>query len=484
MKLIDKLLIGGEWVDGSEHLVVMDPYRGEVLGRVAQAGPAAIERAIHAAEQAAPRMRELPTHQRSAILSKTATLIAEQRGEAAEIIVREAGKPWKQAVAEVERAVQTFQTAAEEAKRIRGETFAADAAPAGEGKRAFFMRQPIGVIGAITPFNFPLNLVAHKLAPALAAGNAVVLKPASATPFSALNLGAILIEASLPAGALNVLVGPGSVVGGALLSDRRIGMITFTGSAEVGQEIKSRSGLKKVTLELGSNSGVIIAEDADWELVLNKCAIAGFAYAGQSCIHTQRIYVHKNIQEAFTKEYIKRVRQLKVGDPLDKTCDVGPMIDEAAARRAEAWIKEAIDQGARLLLGGRRKDNLLEPTVLDHVTAQMKVVCEEVFAPIVVIDSFDNFEEAIGKFNQGSRQGRYSYGLSAGVFTRDLQKAWQALERLEVGNVHINETATFRVDHMPYGGVRDSGIGREGPRFAIEEMTEIKMVSFSFPKGV
>jgi acyl-CoA reductase-like NAD-dependent aldehyde dehydrogenase len=382
-------------------------------------------------------------------------------------------------VGEVARAAETFKFAAIEAERLHGETIPMDAARGSEHRKGLFIRQPLGVIVAIPPFNFPLNLVAHKVAPALAAGNTVVLKPASATPLTSLKLGELLMEAGLPPGVLNILVGPGSTVGDRLIKEKRVRMVTFTGSPPVGERIKRESGIKKLTLELGSNSGVIIAEDADLEQAIEKCLVGGFAYSGQVCIHTQRIYVHDPIREKFTTEFVSRVQRLKEGDPLDPATEIGPMIDEAAAIKAETWIKEAVEDGAKLLCGGKRDVNFLQPTVLTDVKPEMKVVCEETFAPIVVIDGFTDFEEAIAKFNEGSRLGSYDYGLAAGVFTRDIKKAWEAIEGLEVGNVFINDSATFRVDQMPYGGVKESGLGREGPRFAIEEMTEIKMVSFS-----
>lgn len=477
--MVTELLIGGEWVETAERLEVRSPYNHELLAEVSQAGERELERALAAAYEAFTSYRKSPAHQRAALLRRAAALLEERKVEFARIISLEAAKPWRYALAEAERAVETLSFAAGEAERLHGETVPLDAARGSERRRGLFIRQPVGIIAAISPFNFPLNLVVHKVGPALAAGNTVVLKPASATPLTALKLGELLMEAGLPPGVLNILVGPGQTVGVQLMKDRRVRMITFTGSAPVGERIKRESGIKKITLELGSNSGAIIAEDADLEMALEKCLVGGFAYSGQVCIHTQRIYVHESLKERFTKEFVSRAARLRCGDPLDPATELGPMIDEPSAARAEAWIKEAIASGAKLLCGGKREGNFLEPTVLTDVKPEMKVVCEETFAPIVTVESFVDLDEAIAKFNEGSRLGSYDYGLACGAFTEDLRKAWEAIEGLEVGNVFINDSATFRADQMPYGGVKESGLGREGPRFAIEEMTEIKMVSFS-----
>ncbi len=474
-----RLLIGGEWVETEERLEVRNPYSHELLAEVPQAGEAEVERALASAQEAFTSFRKSPAHQRAGLLRRAAALLAERKEEFARTIALEAAKPWRYALAEAERAVETLSFAAGEAERLHGETIALDAARGSERRRGLFIRQPVGVILAISPFNFPLNLVAHKVGPALAAGNTVVLKPASATPLTALKLGELLLEAGLPPGVLNILIGPGQTVGERLLKDKRVRMITFTGSAPVGEQIKRESGIKKLVLELGSNSGAIIAADADLEMALEKCLFGGFAYSGQVCIHTQRIYIHESLKERFTEEFVSRAARLRRGDPLDPATELGPMIDEASAIRAELWIKEAVEGGALLRCGGKREGNFLEPTVLTAVKPEMRVVCEETFAPIVTIEGFANFEEALAKFNEGSRLGRYDYGLACGVFTNDLGRAWQAIEELEVGNVFINDSATFRADQMPYGGVKESGLGREGPHFAIEEMTEIKMVSFS-----
>ncbi len=479
MYLPRRLLIDGKRIESGEKMEVRNPYNQEHLAEVSQAGEAEVGQALAAAERAFKDYRKTSAHQRAALLRRVSSMIEEQKEEFAKTIALEAGKPWRYALGEAGRAVETFKFAAGEAERLHGETIPMDAARGSEKRKGFFIRQPLGVIAAISPFNFPLNLVAHKVAPAIAAGNTVVLKPASATPLTALRLGELLLEAGLPPGVLNIIIGPGSTVGNRLIKDRRVRMITFTGSPPVGERIKRESGIKRVTLELGSNSGAIIAADANLDQALGKCLVGGFAYSGQVCIHTQRIYIHNSIRDEFSEKFVARVEKLKRGDPLDPATEIGPLIDKAAAIKGETWIKEAIEEGAKLLCGGKRKGNYLEPAVLTNVRPEMKVVCEESFAPIVTIDGFNEFAEAIEKFNEGSRLGSYEYGLAAGVFTYDIGKAWKAIEDLEVGNVYINDSATFRVDQMPYGGVKESGLGREGPRFAIEEMTEIKMVSFS-----
>jgi acyl-CoA reductase-like NAD-dependent aldehyde dehydrogenase len=387
----------------------------------------------------------------------------------------EAGKALKYARVEVDRAVSTFTIAAEEAKRIHGETVPLDAVPAGEGYFGFYVRKPVGVVAAITPFNFPLNLVAHKVAPAIAAGNAVVLKPASATPLTSVKLCQILEACGLPAGAINLVVGPGGTVGDWLITDPRVGKVTFTGSTDVGQYIVSRAGIKKVTLELGNTSPVIVAPDADLDFVAKRCAVGAYYNSGQVCLSVQRIYSDRKIFEPFLERFTKATEEMVVGDPLDERVDVGPMIDVREAERIEGWVKEAAEGGAEVVTGGRREGPVYWPTVLIKVRPEMKVVAKEAFAPVASVIEVDSFEEALEQANATT------YGLQAAVFTRDLDRVFQAIRRLNFGGVIINDAPTFRADHMPYGGVRQSGIGREGVRYAIEEMTNIQMVAIRLP---
>jgi acyl-CoA reductase-like NAD-dependent aldehyde dehydrogenase len=354
-----------------------------------------------------------------------------------------------------------------------------DAARGSEHRRGFFIRVPLGVVCAITPFNFPLNLVVHKVAPALAAGNSVVLKPATKTPLTALKLAETLLEAGLPPKALNVAVGAGSTVGSALVRDERIQMVTFTGSARVGEAIRRDSGLKRVALELGSNSGAIVDETANLDAALARCLAGAFAYSGQVCIHTQRLYLHQSIAETFTARLVAGAEKLVCGDPADAATDVGPMIDRPSLQRGLALVEEARAAGAEVLCGGTADRTIMFPTVISNARPEMPVVCEEAFAPVVTIETFRTFDEAVAMFNAGSSLGTYEYGLACGVFTRDVARAFRAAEELSVGNVYVNDSATFRADHQPYGGVRDSGTGREGPRFAVEEMTDIRFVSFN-----
>jgi len=393
--------------------------------------------------------------------------------ELATTICREAGKAWKYSAGEVDRAVETFQFAAEEAKRIHGETVPLDASTGGENRVGFWLRTPVGVVAAISPFNFPLNLVAHKVAPALAAGCSLVLKPATTTPLTAVLLGRLLVEAGVPAGAFNLVFGGGSSVGEWLVGDPRVAKITFTGSPPVGERITSRAGLKKVTLELGNNSGTIVEEDADIDKAVPRCVASSFANSGQVCISLQRLYLHEKIADEFTRKFVEATRQLVVGNPIERDCDVGPMIDEGEAQRAEAWIREAVEQGAKLLAGGQREGSVLKPTILTGVKPEMKVICQEVFAPVVSLVTYRDFEQALQMMADSE------YGLQAGIYTRDIGKAFQAIQRIDVGGLMVNDTSIFRVDQMPYGGNRKSGIGREGLRFAIEEMTNIRMVCFN-----
>lgn len=466
-----QLFIDGQWVTGGAPLEVTNKYTGAVIGVLPTARREDVDAALAAAARAAPVMAELPAHRRSAILARAAALLAERRDDLARTIAAEAGKALKFARLEVDRAVGTFTFAAEEAKRLHGETIPLDASPAGEGYFGFWLRRPVGVIAAISPFNFPLNLVAHKVAPALAAGNTVVLKPASTTPLIAVKLCAILAEAGLPAGALNLVVGSGGTVGEWLVTDPRVAKVTFTGSPPVGEHILRVAGIKKVTLELGNTSPVIVAPDADLDLVARRAALGAFYNSGQVCISVQRIYSQQNVYAPFTDKFVQASEAMVVGDPLDERVDVGPMIDLREAERVEGWVHEAQAGGARVLTGGRREGAVYWPTVLADVQPEMKVVADEVFAPVASVLPYADFEEALTQANATE------FGLQVGVFTRDIDRVLRAVQRLNFGGVIINDTPNFRADHMPYGGNRRSGLGREGVRFAMEDMTNIQLVA-------
>jgi acyl-CoA reductase-like NAD-dependent aldehyde dehydrogenase len=461
------LLIGGEWVETGEWIDIRSPYSGSVVGRVAKGGAAEARRALDAAEDALSE--PLPAHKRAEILVKVAGLIGRRHEEVARTISEEAGKPIKTARVEASRAMSTYTFAAVEARKLAGEMIPMDAAQAGEGKLGFTVRKPIGIVGAISPFNFPCNLVAHKLAPALAAGCPVVLKPASATPLSALLLAELELEAGLPAGWLNVLVGPASEIGDVLVEDERVKLITFTGSGEVGWKLAERAPRKRVKLELGNSTPVIVAADSDVETAAAKLAANAFAFAGQSCISVQRIYVQRAVYDAFVRTFVPKVEALKVGDPADEGTDVGPVIDDGARSRIREWIEEAKRDGATELTGGE-DGGLIKPTVLAEVADSEKVSCEEVFGPLVVVNPFDSIDEAIERAN-GTR-----YGLQAGIFTASLDTALRAADGLEFGGVTVNEAPTFRSDQMPYGGVKASGNTKEGPAYAVREMTEERLV--------
>jgi acyl-CoA reductase-like NAD-dependent aldehyde dehydrogenase len=461
------LLIGGEWVETGDWVEVRSPYSGELVGRVAKGGADETRRAIDSAERALSE--PLPAHRRAEILVKVAGLIGRRHEEVARTISDEAGKPIKTARVEASRAMSTYTFAAVEARKLAGGMIPMDAAQAGEGKLGFTVRKPIGIVGAISPFNFPCNLVAHKLAPALAAGCPVVLKPASQTPLSALLLAELELEAGLPAGWLNVLVGPAAQIGDVLVGDERIRLITFTGSGEVGWKLQERAPRKRVKLELGNSTPVIVAGDADVVAAAAKLAANAFAFAGQSCISVQRIYVERTLYDAFLQAFLPKVEALKVGDPADDETDVGPVIDDDARTRIREWIEAAKRDGARQLAGGDAGE-LIMPTVLSEVADSEKVSCEEVFGPVVIVNPVDSIEEALERAN-GTR-----FGLQAGIFTTSLETALQAADRLEFGGVTVNEAPTFRSDQMPYGGVKASGNTKEGPAYAVREMTEERLV--------
>ena len=463
-----KAFVAGEWIETGDWLEVRSPYSGELVGRVAKAGANETKRAIDAAEQA---MREpLPAHKRAEILVRVVAGIARRHDEIARQISDEAGKPLKAARVETSRAMSTYTFAAVEARKLAGEMVPMDAAQAGEGKLAFTLRQPIGIVGAISPFNFPLNLVAHKLAPALAAGCAVVLKPASQTPLSALLLAELEEEAGLPPGWLSVVAGPSAEIGDVLVEDERVRAITFTGSGGVGWKLAERAPKKKVNLELGNATPVIVAADADLDAAATAMAANAFAFAGQSCISVQRIYVERPAYDGFLERFLPKVEALVVGDPADEETDVGPLIDQDARERILEWIEEARSGGAEILAGGEERDGLIGPTVIAQASPELKVSCEEVFGPVVTVNPVDSLDEAIELAN-GTR-----YGLQAGIFTSAIQTALRAGRELEFGGVIVNEAPTFRSDQMPYGGVKDSGNTREGPHYAVHELTEERLV--------
>ncbi|GIV18133.1 MAG: aldehyde dehydrogenase [Armatimonadota bacterium] len=463
----------GLWLDGRWHetdrwIEVHSPYDGSLVGMVSAGDAQVVDQAVEAAQRAMEH--PLPPYQRAEILTRAAHLIEQRREHFARTIALEAGKPIKTARIEVARAVSTLTFASIEARTLAGDIVPMSGAAAGAGKFAFTVREPIGVVGAITPFNFPLNLVCHKVAPAIAAGCAVVLKPASATPITALNLAEVFMEADLPRGWLNVIPGSGGEVGNALVEHPDIPLISFTGSAEVGWDIRARAPHKKVLLELGNSSPLIVFEDADMEAAAQAVATHGFSHAGQSCISVQRVLVHEPVAETFERMVTDKVAQLVVGDPLDEKTHVGPLITTADRDRVKAWIDEAVSAGARLLTGGKIEGTLLQPTVLADVTPEMKVFCKEVFGPVVGITRFRTLDEAVELANATE------YGLQAGVFTASIHTAFEMAKRLHFGGVLINEAPTYRTDQMPYGGVKASGNTREGPHYAVREMTVEKLV--------
>jgi glyceraldehyde-3-phosphate dehydrogenase (NADP+) len=462
-------LVHGQWKSSDLTAPVVDPFTGKLVAHVAQATQAEVDEAITSTHDATATMGQLPAHARYNVLQQVAALLYRRREEFAQTISTEAGKPITDAKREVSRAIQTFTVAAEEARRIPGEVIPLDWTPGFDTHLGVLRRFPIGPVLGITPFNFPLNLVAHKVAPALASGNPILIKPAPQTPLTALLLGEIAMEAGVPPGGLNV-VPCDNLLAERMVVDPRFKLLSFTGSAAVGWMLKAKCGKKKVTLELGGNAGVVVESDADIEHVAQRCAAGGFGYAGQTCISVQRIFVQHSIADVFTTKLLMHVARLKMGDPADESTSIGPLIDHAAAQRVESWIGEAVADGARVLLGGKRMGSLVEATVLSNVKSTMKVSCNEVFGPVVTITPYRQFSEAIALLNQSD------YGLQAGIFTQDINKIFYAFRHAEVGAVLANEIPTFRADHMPYGGVKDSGLGREGVRAAIEDMTEPRLL--------
>ena len=462
-------ILGGSRATAGERVEVRAPYDQSLVGVTWNVTAQEMERAIAETVRAAAVMRELPTYRRTQILRGIAAGIEARKSELSRVLALEAGKPVKAARLEIERAVFTFTVAAEEAARISGEVLPLDLLESGAGRFAITRRFPIGGIAAITPFNFPVNLVAHKAGPAIAAGCSLLLKPAPQTPFTALLLNQIALDAGLPEGAWNTMPCSNEVAA-QMVTDDRLKMLSFTGSAAVGWQLKQRAGKKRVTLELGGNAGVIIHKDADLDYAAERCVVGGFSYAGQSCISVQRIFVHRDVEHAFLEKLVPRVRALKCGDPLDEATDVGPLIRSADADRVVAWLGEAVAAGAKLACGGGRSGSVVEPAVLTGTNPAMKVNCLEIFGPVVTVLPYDDFDVALASVNDSP------FGLQAGIFTRDANDIFRAFNKLEVGGVIVGDVPTFRMDHMPYGGTKDSGLGREGLRYAIEEMTEPRLL--------
>lgn len=468
-----KMLIGGKWVEKDEVIEVLDPQDDSGIDTVPRGKPEDVKLAFDIAEKGAEIMRKLATYDRYEILLKTAQLLSDRLEEYSRLIAREGVKTINEARKEAARAVNTLTYAAEEAKRLGGEIVRFDADFRRDRRMGYWIKEPVGIVLAITPYNDPLNMVAHKVGPAIAAGNAVVLKPTYLTPLSALKVGELLLEAGLPEEALSIITGKSGDIGDALVTDPRPRVITFTGGVEAGEEITRKAGLKKIMMELGSSSAVIVMDDADLELAVPSIVSGSFWAAGQNCIGVQRLYLHRKIYDKFMAEFVKQTEAYKVGDKMDEKTDMGPMITSSEADRVESWIKEAVEMGGKLVTGGKREGNFIWPTILENVPKEAKVVKGEVFGPVVVVFPFSDLEEAVREANDSD------YGLHAAIFTQDLDKAYYAAKELRFGGVMINDSTDFRVDYMPFGGYKKSGMFREGLKFAMEVMTETKLVAFN-----
>ena len=467
-----RMYIAGRWTEAQDTIHVLNPFDGSLVDTVPHASPKEVDQALESATRGARIMAELPAYERYSILIKTAGLLRENQEDCARLISKESGKALWESRFEVVRAAETIELSAEEAKRIRGETIPLDAASGGQGKFGFTLRVPCGVVVAISPFNFPLNLLCHKVGPALAAGNAVIAKPPTDTPRSALRVTELLLDAGLPSEGIQCVTGPGGSVGEQLCADPRVRKISFTGSPSVGERICQVAGIKKVTMELGSNSPLIIMPDADLEQVARATAATGYALAGQVCISTQRVLLNDQVYEDFLALLRPEVESIVTGNPLEEQTKMGPMIRESDAIRVEGWINEALSSGARLITGGSRHGNLVSPTVVADVDAKQRISCDELFGPAVAVTRFNDIDQAIALANDST------YGLSAGIFTRNLDWAMKFIREVHSGNLMVNWGPQWRVDLMPYGGLKQSGFGKEGPRYAVEEMTERKMVVF------
>ncbi len=467
-----KMYVAGQWIDKPQTINVINPYDNSVIDTVPRADRSDVERALGSAVRGAQVMAKLPGYERWKILKKAAEIIQTKNEELGRLISSEEGKVLAEGRLEASRAFETIMGSAEEAKRLHGETVPLDGAPGGAGKVGLTIRVPCGVVAAISPFNFPLNLVCHKVGPALAAGNAVVLKPATDTPLSALKLTEILLQAGLPPEGVQCLTGSGGEIGDLICADRRVRKITFTGSREVGEHICRTAGIKKVTMELGSNSPVIVMPDADLDRVAAAVTSTGYANAGQVCISTQRVLTAGKVYGDFLDALKPRVAALTLGDQLDEKTKVGPMVREKEAVRIGEWVKEAVAQGARVVIGGERRGALYPPTIVADVKPEMRISCDELFGPAVAVAPFDDIDQAIALANDSQ------YGLAAGIFTENLEWAWKFAREVQSGNLHINWGPQWRADLMPYGGLKESGFGKEGPAYAVQEMTELKMVVF------
>lgn len=470
-----KMLLGDTWVDRDTTIDVRDPFDNSVIDTVPSATAEDVESALVTAEAARETARNMTTYERSQILIETAAIVADNLEDFARTIAREGSKTINEARGEARRTVNTLTISGEEAKRLTGETIPFDSFPGGEARRGYFERVPIGVVLAITPFNDPLNLVAHKLGPAIAGGNAVILKPATVTPLSALKLTDAFIQAGLPAGVLQCITGHGAVLGDSLVSDKRVRMVSFTGGLEAGEHISNRSGLKKIGMELGSNSPVIVWSDADIEWAAETCVSGSFWAAGQNCIGVQRIYIQRDVYDRFRDLFVERTKNYVIGDKMDEATNMGPMITEQEAERVQRWVEEARDLGATILTGGNRKGALMEPTVLENVPENATIHHDEVFGPAVNLYAVDDLEEAIAKANS------VDFGLHSAGFSSDVTVCHRMAEGLDSGSVIINDSTDYRLDSMPFGGVKNSGLGKEGIRFSLQEMTEPKVVCFYLP---
>lgn len=469
------MLLAGEWVDRDEKIEVRDPYDNHLIDTVPSAALEDVEKAIVSAQEGFKEISNLTIYERAQILYKTAQIVKENLEDFARTIALEGSKTIREARKEANRCTNTLTVSAEESKRILGETIPFDSFPGGEKRIGYYYRFPIGIVLAITPFNDPLNLVAHKLGPAFAAGNSVILKPATVTPLSALKLGEALLKAGLPPKALNILTGYGSKIGDALVKDERIRMISFTGGLEAGKRIASLAGIKKIGMELGSNSPVIVLKDCNLDMAVESCVSGAFWACGQNCIGVQRIYIEREIFDKFTEKFVERTKKYKVGPKLEEDCDMGPVITEGEAKRVEVWVEEAKKLGAKVLCGGKREGAVYWPTVLVDVPENARIHKDEIFGPTVNLYPIKDLDEGIEKANS------LPFGLHAAIFTNDVNLAFKAAYKLECGGVMINDSTDYRLDSMPFGGVKYSGLGREGIKFSLQEMTEPKVISFYLP---